>query len=172
MVQPYFQAEPVTASCHAQRVQGLEWFRPQRKGDKTMAIFDGTVWDVDDYAGRVGNAIKAAVGFTFAVAVYFPKTVISIFTVILLASTIWMFSGSPAPTIQQQIAQHAKHGGTTYWLMQQVGGNPTGFLGVGGYGNKQQEANFESAVRYCNGHKGFTGCKQVMKAANSQTFGY
>jgi hypothetical protein len=55
--------------------------------------------------------------------------------------------------------------------MQQNGENPSGFLGMSSYGDKKQEADFLAAVRFCVAHKGFDGCRQVIKAANAAPSG-
>lgn len=137
-----------------------------------MSMLDNVLWDVEDYAGRIGDTIKEAAGLAVALVVTFPKTAFTTLAVALAACTIWAFSSGPAPTIPQEIAQHAKPGGSVYWVMQEQGTAPTVFLGLSSYGNKKQEATFDNAVRFCNAHQGFTGCDKVIKAADSQTFGY
>ena len=136
-----------------------------------MSMLESVFWDVEDYAGRIGDTLKEAAGLAVAVVVTFPKTAFITLAVALAASTIWALSGGPAPTTPQEIAQHAKPGGSVYWVMQEQGTYQTGILPTFG-GNKKQEANFDAAVRFCNAHQGFTGCDKVIKAADRPTFGY
>ena len=136
-----------------------------------MSMIDGILWDVEDYAGRIGDTIKEAAGLAVAVVVTFPKTAFTTLAVALAVSTLWAISSGPAPTIPQEIAQHAKPGGSVYWFMQEQGTYQTGILPSFG-GNKQQEAHFDAALQFCNANKNFTGCDKVIKAADSQTFGY
>ena len=135
-----------------------------------MSILDSVLWDIEDYAGRAVDVVKLTAQVVVAVARAFPWAV-GILLICLSTFGFWLDSGSSSPTIQQQILTHAKPGGTTFWLLQQSGENPSGFLGLDSYGDKKQEADSIHAVRFCVAHKGFMGCQQVIKAANAPFYG-
>ena len=135
-----------------------------------MSILDSVLWDIEDYAGRAVDVVKLTAQVVVAVARAFPWAV-GILLICLSTFGFWLDSGSSSPTIQQQILTHAKPGGTTFWLLQQSGENPSGFLGMASYGDKKQEADFSNAVRFCIAHKGFDGCQQVIKAADATPYG-
>lgn len=130
-----------------------------------MSALDSILWDLEDYAGRVFDVAKVSAAFTFAVARAYPFIVGGLLLV-LSGIGFWVDSGpAPMPTIQQQILTHAKPGGAVYWTMQETGANSTGLFSLG-TGNKRQEADYITALRFCIAHKGFDGCQQVKKAAN------
>lgn len=136
-----------------------------------MSILDGILWDIEAYAGRAADVVKISAQLAVAVTKAFPWAVGFLFLG-LSAFGFWLDSGSGNPsTVPQQIIAHAKPGGSAFWLMQQQGENPSGFLGLTGYGDKRQEADFLAAVRFCNAHKGFDGCQQVIKIANATAYG-
>ncbi len=136
-----------------------------------MSALDSILWDLEDFAGRTSDVIKFSAALAVAVARVYPFVVGGLLLV-LSAFGFWMDSGpAPMPTIQQQLLSHAKLNGTTFWLMQANGSNPSGFLGLDSYGDKRQEKDFTTAVRFCTTHKGFVGCQQVMKAANAPLYG-
>lgn len=126
--------------------------------------------DIEDYAVRVGDAVRITAQLVFAVTRAFPWAV-GILLICLSAFGFWMESGSSsAPTIQQQITAHANSNGTMFWLMQSQGENPSGFLGLSASGSKKQEADFSRAVQFCHAHSDFKGCTQVIDAANTPDY--
>ena len=135
-----------------------------------MSMVDSILWDVEDYAGRAVDAVKLAGKLVLLATMTYPFIVGGL--LLGLGLGIWLDSGTPAPqTVQQQIQAHNQPGGTTFWLMQAQGSNPTGFFGMDDFGNKKQEADFRQAAHFCTTHTGFTGCQRVLKAANSPTAG-
>ncbi|MBU2859749.1 hypothetical protein HF290_04790 [Acidithiobacillus ferrooxidans] len=136
-----------------------------------MSVIDSILWNVEDYAGRAFDVVKLSAALTVVVTRAYPFIVGGLL-IVLSGIGFWLDSGpAPMPTIQQQILMHAKPNGTTFWLLQANGSNPSGFLGLDSYGDKRQEKDFTTAVRFCNAHKGFVGCGQVMKAANAPLYG-
>ena len=136
-----------------------------------MSRFDGFLWDVEDYAGRGVDVAKAVGKAGLLVTAAYPFIVGSIL-ILLSGIGFWLDSGTPVQTIPQQIVAHNRPGGTTFWMMQAAGSNSDGLFSMGG--DKKQEADCASAVRFCNTHKDFDGCRRVIKAvdATSGVYGY
>ncbi|MHB1641966.1 MAG: hypothetical protein ACYCS8_04825 [Acidithiobacillus sp.] len=136
-----------------------------------MSALDSILWDLEDYAGRTFDVIKFSAALALTVARVYPFIVGGLLLV-LSGIGFWIDSSdAPAPSIQQQLLTHAKHGGTVYWAMQASGENPSGFLGLDNYNNKRQEADFLAALHFCTTHKGFVGCQKVDAAANTGLYG-
>lgn len=136
-----------------------------------MSKLDSILWDIEDYAGRTADFTKAVVSAAAAIAVTFPFVTGGMLLGLAITGFVMADSGGTPPTIQQQVAQHNRPNGSTFWMMQAQGSNPTGFLGMDDFGNKKQETDFSSAVKFCSTQKAFTGCAQVIKAANSGIYG-
>lgn len=128
-------------------------------------MMDAILDVVEDVVGRAFDGVKTIAQVAFAIARIAPWAVGILFFV-LVGIGIYLDSGSTPDTIQHQLISHNKSGGSVYWSMEEQGMNPSGFLGMGGYGNKKQEADFTKAIRFCMQNKGFTGCDKVIKAAN------
>jgi len=134
-------------------------------------IIESTLDSIEDSARAAGEFAKGAGWLLGALFREFPGFMSALLVGLAVTGLVFYIDSGPAPTIPQQIARHDKPGGTTYWLMQENGENPSGFLGLGLAGNKKQEADFLAAVKFCNADKGFTGCDKVIEAADAPDFG-
>jgi hypothetical protein len=134
-------------------------------------LIESTLDSVKDSAYAVGEFAQGAVGLLYALCREFPSFMFALLVGLAVTGTVFYIDSGPAPTIQQQIAHYNRPGGTTHWLMQENGENPSGFLGLGLAGNKKQEADFDAAVKFCDANQGFTGCNKVIQAADAPDFG-
>ncbi|MBU2831899.1 hypothetical protein [Acidithiobacillus ferriphilus] len=125
-----------------------------------MSALDSILWDIEDYAGRAAEVVKVTAQIGVLVTRAYPFLVGSLL-ILLSGLGFWMESG--APTLPQQIAAHAKPGGTTYWAMREEG--MAGGLFSTARSITKQQADYTAALKFCISHKGFTGCQQVKKAA-------
>ena len=134
-------------------------------------LIESTLDFIEDSAYAVGGFAKGAGMLFLALLVNFPFIMGGMLLGVAITGIVVYADSGSAPTIQQQIAHYNKSGGTVHWVMQETGENPSGFLDMDSFGNKKQEADFISAVKFCNANKGFTGCNKVIKAADAPDFG-
>jgi hypothetical protein len=137
-------------------------------------VMKQTIENAVDFMGgsvhAVGEFAKGAGWLVFALFRNFPFAMIGMLLGLTIAWGVIHADSRSAPTIQRQIVQHDQTNGVAYWMMQENGENPSGFLEMDGFGNKEQKADFLAALRFCSANKSFTGCDKVIEAADMPNF--